>query len=108
MKTISRGDSLSGPIQITHQLPFPDRTVDLSSVGITADPDVERAEPGLRRILHFAGEQDCPSAGAESRFQANQLLELLKTSGTEKFEEGTGLAARESPIRRSHPVALAS
>ena len=67
-------------VQIAHQLPFPDRTVDLSSVGITADPNVERAEPGLRRILHFAGEQDCPSAGSESRFEANELLELLKTS----------------------------
>ena len=79
-------------IQITQQLPFPDRAVDLASVSVTADPDVERAEPGLWRILDFAGQQDCAGAGAESRFEANELLELLKTSGAEKFEEGAGLA----------------
>src|SRR5437764_13879279 len=79
-------------IQITHQLAFPDRAVDLPSVGIAANPDVERAQPGLWRILDLAGEQNCPRAGAENRFQANELLELLETGGTEKFEKRAGLA----------------
>jgi len=46
----------------------------------------------LWRILDLAGQQDCARAGAESRLQSNELLELLKTSGAKKFEERAGLA----------------
>jgi hypothetical protein len=80
-------------IQITHQLAFPDRTVDLSRVCITADPDVERAQTGLRRILDLTGQQDCARAGAESRFQANELLKLLKTSRAKELDKGARLAS---------------
>src|SRR5579863_8027020 len=52
-----------GVVRITtlglrYEFAFADGAVDLSSVGIAADADVKGAEPGLRRVFYFSGEQD--------------------------------------------------
>ena len=39
------------------------------------------------------GEQDSPGAGAESWFEADELLELLESSVAQEFQECAGLAA---------------
>src|ERR1700733_9867419 len=39
--------------RIVTQSTFPDGAVDLPSVGVAADADIEHAESGLLRILHF-------------------------------------------------------
>src|ERR1700730_10483679 len=38
------------------KLPFADRAVELASVGIAADPNVDRAQAGLLRVLDFGGQ----------------------------------------------------
>jgi len=72
---------------------FPDGAVDLASVGVAADADVERAEAGLRGILDFFGEQDGARAGSEGGLGVNELLELFESGVAEKLEESAGLAA---------------
>src|SRR3984957_13513986 len=37
---------------------FANRTVDLASIGVAADADVERSKPGLMRVLDLVGQQD--------------------------------------------------
>src|SRR6202043_2569848 len=71
---------------------FADGAVDLASVGVAADSDVERAEAFLRGILHFGCEQDRAGTGAESWFGVDELLQLFESGVAEKFEERAGLA----------------
>ncbi len=44
---------------------FADGAVELASVGVAADADVDCAEAGLLGIFNFSGQQDCAGAGAE-------------------------------------------
>src|ERR1041385_8426252 len=53
---------------------FADGAVDLASISVAANADVESSKSGLRRIFDFSGEQDCSSAGAESGLEANKLF----------------------------------
>src|SRR5690348_12030324 len=48
---------------------FADRAVDLASIGIAANIDVERAQPGLAWILHFLCQQYGTGAGSEGRLK---------------------------------------
>ncbi len=51
-----------------------DGAVDLTSVGVAADADVERAEAGLFGVLDFCGQQDGAGAGTEGGLEADELL----------------------------------
>ena len=64
-----------------------DGAVDLTSVGIAADADVEGAETLLRGILDVGCEQDCSGAGAESRLGLDELFQLFESSVAQEFEE---------------------
>lgn len=75
---------------------FADGAVDLASVGIAANADVERSKADLRGIFDIGGEQDGPGAGAEGGLKADELFELLESGFAEKFEKRTGLAARNN------------
>ena len=75
------------------QAAFADGAVDLASVGVAADADVERAQSGLLRILDFVGEQNCAGAGAEGWLHADELLQLFESGFAQQFEECAGFAA---------------
>ena len=72
---------------------FADGTVELASVGVAADGDVDCAEAGLLRIFDFSGQQDRAGAGAEGRLHADELLQLFEALIPQQFQERTGLAA---------------
>src|SRR5271165_6747675 len=65
-----------------------DRAVDLAAVGVAADADVERAQSGLLRVVHFIGQQDGAGAGAEGWLYMNELLELFESRFAQQFEKG--------------------
>src|SRR5271165_5321662 len=75
------------------ELAFADGAVDLASVGVAADADVEGAEAGLGGVLDFGGEQDCAGACTEGRLGVDEIFELCKTFFAEEFEERAGLAS---------------
>jgi len=77
------------------ELASANRTVDLASVGIAADADIDRAQASLLRVLHFGSQQDCSGAGAEGRLEAHELFQLFETFFSEQFQERAGLAARD-------------
>jgi hypothetical protein len=81
-------------VEIAKKFPFPDRAVELPSIRIATDADVEGAETGLRRILHFFGQQDCPGARTESGLEPDEMFELFESSLAEKLEEGAGFSSR--------------
>jgi len=83
------------PYLLFYELSFADGTVELASVCVAADADVKRAQPGLPRILNFAGEENCSSAGSEGGLRADELLELFKARFAEDFQECAGFAARD-------------
>jgi hypothetical protein len=76
-----------------NQSAFADGAVDLASVGVAADADVERAQPFLMRIFYFGGQQDRARAGAESRLGVDKLLQLLESCVAEKLQKCAGLPA---------------
>ena len=68
--------------------------VDLASVGVAFDGDVEDGEALLRRIRHFFGEEDTAGAGAEGGACANEGLKAAEESvSLEEFEKGGRFAA---------------
>ena len=69
-----------------------DRAVDLASVGVAPDADVEGAESFLLRVLYLGGEQDCSGTGSERGLDPNELLELFESFFAEKFQEGAGFS----------------
>jgi hypothetical protein len=75
------------------ELPFPNGAVDLPSVGVAADADIEGAEPGLRGILDFGGEQDGAGTGSEGGLGVDEVFKFGETFFAEKFEERAGLAS---------------
>ena len=72
---------------------FADGAVNLASVGVAADADVEGAQARLLGILDFGREKNRAGAGSESRLGVNEVLESRESLFAEKFEEGAGLAA---------------
>jgi len=83
---------IAGPVA-REESALTDRAVDLASVGVAADADVESAESFLRRILHFGGQQDGARAGAEGRLGANELLEPFESPVAEELQERAGFAS---------------
>lgn len=79
--------------EVSEEFTFANGAVDLASVGIAADANVEGAESGLRGIFDFGGEQDGASAGAEGGLEADELFELFESGFAKKFEKRTGFAA---------------
>jgi len=75
------------------KLAFADGAVDLASVGIAADSDIECAEAGLGRVLDFGSEQDRAGAGAECGLGADEFFQLRESFFSEKFQERPGLAS---------------
>jgi hypothetical protein len=71
---------------------FADRAVDLASVGVAPDPNVESSESFLLWILYLGGEQDCSGTGSKGRLDANELLELFESFFAEKFQESAGFS----------------
>src|SRR5205807_7039371 len=71
---------------------FTNGAVDLSSIGVAANADVQGAESGLPGIFYFTGQQDGAGAGAEGWLHAHELFELFESSFSEQLEEGAGFA----------------
>src|SRR5579863_8317754 len=62
--------------EIADKLALADGAIDLASIGVAPDADVERAESRLGGVFDFLGEKDGTGAGAESWFEENELLEF--------------------------------
>ena len=75
------------------QLALANGAVDLASVGVAADADIEGAESGLRGIFHLGGEENGASTGAESGLDADELSELFESGFAEELEEGARFSA---------------
>ena len=73
---------------------FADGTVDLASVGVAADADVECAEAFLFGILYFVRKQDRSRAGAERGFHSDKLFQLFESGLAQQIQEGSGFAPR--------------
>ena len=80
-------------LEIEEELAVADRAVDLASVGIAANANVEGSEASLRGIFDLLGEKDGSGAGAEGWLEADELLQFFESGFAEKFEEGTGFAS---------------
>jgi hypothetical protein len=81
-------------VEIAKKFPFADGAVELPSISIAPDADIEGAETGLRGILHFFGKKDCAGARTESGLKPNEMLEFFESDLTEKLEEGAGFSSR--------------
>ena len=83
-----------GVVWVTVQkFAFADGAVDLTSVGVAADADVEGTEAFLGGVLDFSGQQDCAGAGSESGFRVHEFLQLCEAFFTQQFQERARLAA---------------
>jgi len=74
------------------ELAFANGAIELASIGVAADADIDRAESGLLRIFHIGGQQDCPGAGTEGGLEAHELLQLFKPLFTQQLQKSPGLA----------------
>src|ERR1700723_3067851 len=72
---------------------FADGFIELASVGVAADGDVDCAEARLLWIFDFRGQQDRAGAGAEGWLHADELLQLFEALFPQQFQERTGFAA---------------
>src|SRR5262249_52037360 len=68
-----------------------DGTVDLATIGVSTDSDVESAQPGLRRVGNFLSQHDGARARAEGRFHAHEFLELGEALLTKNSQKGSRL-----------------
>ena len=73
---------------------FADGAVDLASVGVAADADVECAEAFLFGIVYFVRKQDRSGAGAECGFHSDKLFQLFEPGLAQQIQEGSGFAPR--------------
>jgi hypothetical protein len=70
-----------------------DGAIDLASVGVAADGDVERAQAYLFGIVDFVGQQNRSRTRTKRGFRADELLELFESGFAEQLEERAGFAA---------------
>jgi hypothetical protein len=70
-----------------------DGTIDLASVGVAADADVEGSQAFLLGIFNLCGEEDCPGAGPERGLGVDELFQLFESGVAKKFQEGARFAA---------------
>ena len=71
---------------------FADGAVDLASIGIAADADVECAEALLFGIVYFVRKQDRSRAGAEGGFHCDKLFQLFEPGLAQQIQESSGFA----------------
>ncbi len=81
--------------EIADKLALADGAVDLASIGVAADADIEGAKPVLCGIFNFFGEKDSPGAGAESRLEANELFKLFEAGFAKKLQKSARFATRD-------------
>src|SRR5437660_1541937 len=72
---------------------FTNRAVDLATVGVAANADIQSAQARLLRIGDFFGQKDCARASAESGFDADEFLQLSYALLPVNSEEGARFAA---------------
>src|SRR5208283_1113110 len=65
-------------VRRAQEFAFPDGAVELASIGVAADADVDRAEAGLFRIFNLRRKQDCAGASAEGGFPSHELFQLFE------------------------------
>ena len=80
-------------MEIAEELALADGAVDLASVGVAADADIECAEAYLLRILNFFRQQDCTGAGTEGWLLPHELLEPFESGSTKELEECAAFAS---------------
>ena len=88
-----RRGGLPFPCFLFQELAFADGAIDLASVGIAADADIDGAQPALLRILNFSSEQDRPRARAEGGLVADELLELQESFFAQELEKRARFAS---------------
>src|ERR1019366_4039727 len=71
---------------------FDDGGIDLASVSVAADRNVDRIEALLMRVLDLFGQHDRSGAGAERGLAVHEITQLLKSFFTEELQKGTRLA----------------
>src|SRR4029077_5422958 len=69
-----------------------DGAVDLASVGVASNSDVERAQARLLGIFNFVGQKDCARARAKRRFNPNEVFQLFKSCFPEQVQESSTFA----------------
>jgi hypothetical protein len=69
-----------------------DGAIDLPTVRVTADANIQRAQPGLVRIRNFFREHNGPGAGAEGGLEAYKLFEFGEAPLAQDLQEGSGFA----------------
>ena len=80
-------------LKVAKKLALADGAVDLASVGVAADADVEGAKAVLRGIFDFFGEKDRPGAGAESWLGSYKIFQFVESSFAEELQKSAGFAA---------------
>src|SRR5579862_8073399 len=68
--------------KVVQEFAFANRAVNLTSVRIPADPDIECAEAGLRWVLDFRSEQNGSSTSSERGLSHDKLLQPFEAIGT--------------------------
>ncbi len=80
-------------LKVAKKLALTDGAVDLASVGVAADADVEGAKAVLRGIFDFFGEKNGPGAGAESWLGFYKISQLVESSFAKELQKSAGFAA---------------
>src|SRR5579864_2194335 len=73
---------------------FANRTINLASVGIAPNADVEGSKTCLLGVLHFTRQEDRARAGAKRWLHTHEFLQLFESCFAEKFKKGAGFAPR--------------
>ena len=90
-----QGGLVTLAFEIADKLTLSDGAVDLASVGIAADADVERAKTVLSGVFNFFGEEDRTGAGAESWLGSYKIFQFVESSFAEEFQKCARFAARD-------------
>ena len=80
-------------LRVANKRALADGAVDLASVSIAADADVEGAKTRLGGIFDFFGEEDGAGAGSESGLCAYKILQLSESGIAEEFQKSSGFAS---------------
>src|SRR5450759_4856800 len=73
---------------------FDNGGIDLASVSVAADRNVNRIQALLLRVLDLFGQHDRSGASAERGLAVHEIAQLLKSFFTEELQKGTRLAPR--------------